>query len=72
MALLVIHVATSELRRNLSYIQLASRHQCGVATSFIFCLGHSGPKLNLQVTTSLAIVFYFFPKTNLGDVVTWK
>ena len=53
-------------------LQLASRHQCGVVTSFICCLGHSGRKLNLQVKTSLATFFYFFPKTDLGDVVTWK
>ena len=43
-----------------------------VATSFTCCLGYSGRKLNLQVTTSLAKVFYFFPKIDLGDVVTWK
>ena len=59
-------------RRDLNYIQLASRHQCGVATSFICCLGHSGRKLNLQVRTLLATVFYFFPKIYFGDVVTWK
>ena len=53
-------------------IRLTLRHQCGVATSFICCLGHSGRKLNLQVMTSLATVFFFFPKIDFGDVVTWK
>ena len=70
MALLVIHVMTSEWCHDLSYIQLASQHQCGVATSFICCLGHSSRQLNLHVTTSLATVLYFFPKIDCGDVVT--
>ena len=60
MALLVIYVATSERRRDLSYIQLVSRHQCDVATSFLCCLGHPGGNLNLQVTTKLPIATPIF------------
>ena len=68
-------------RRDLSYIQLASRHQSGVAivdsslnisfsldhtsfvaTSFTYCLGHSGcnvnfkSRLHFSVATSLLLV----------------
>ena len=53
-------------------ISFSLNHTPFVATSFICCLGHPGRNLSLQVTTSLAEVFYFFPKIDFGDVVTWK
>ena len=64
-----IGVATEDSTLNISF---SVNHTSFVATSFTCCLGHSGHKLNLQVMTSLAKVFYFFPKIDLGDVVTWK
>ena len=62
-------VATEDSTLNISF---SFNFTSFVATSFTCCLGHSGRKLNFQVTTSLAKVFYFFPKIDLGDVVTWK
>ena len=62
-------VATEDPTLNNSF---SLNHTSSVATSFTCCLDHSGRKLNLQVTTSLAKVFYFFLKIDLGDVVTWK
>ena len=71
-----IGVATSELCRDMKILLLNIsfnlNHTSFVVTSFICFLGHPGPNLNLQVTTSLATIFYFFPKIDFGDVVTWK
>ena len=53
-------------------ISFSLDHISFVATSIFCCLSHPGRNLNLQVTTSLAKVFYFFPKIDFGDVVTWN
>ena len=69
-----IGVVTSEWCCNMKILLLnlsfSLDHIYFVATSIFCCLGHPGRKLNLQVTTLLAKVFYFFPKFDFGDVVT--
>ena len=64
-----IGVATSEWCCDMKILLLNISF---VVTSIFCCLGHPGRNLNLQVTTSLAKVFYFFPKIDFGDVVTWN
>ena len=71
-----IGVVTSEWCRDMKILLLnisfSLDHISFVATLIFCCLGHLGRNLNLQVTTSLAKVFYFFPKIDFGDVVTWN
>ena len=71
-----IGVATSEWCHDMKILLLNTSfsfdHISFVSTSIFCCLGHPGRNLNLQVTTSLAKVFYFFPKFDFGDVVTWN
>ena len=71
-------VATSIIFNWRRDIRVVLRHEDSSLEYFLFrnsifcCLGHPGRNLNLQVTTSLAKVFYFFPKIDFGDVVTWN
>ena len=71
-----IGIATSEWCRDMKILLLnisfSLHHISFVATSIFCCLRHPDRNHFLQVTTSLAKVFYFFPKTDLGDVMTWK
>ena len=71
-----IGIATSKWCRDMQILLLTISfsldHISFVATSFICCLAHPGHNLFLEVTTSLAKVFYFFLKVDFGDVVTWK
>ena len=71
-----IGIATSkwccDMKIFLLHISFSLDHISFVATSIFCCLSHPGRNLFLQVATSLTKVFYFFPKTDLGDVATWK
>ena len=52
-------VATEDSTLNISF---SLNFTSFIATSFTCCLGHSGRKLNFQVTTSLAKVSISSPK----------